>query len=72
MTDDHKNQGEGDRTAARRYNEKTEEFAESGRVAEKAEEARDAIEGEESEDLKRAEQIGRAAAKEEDSKVKDG
>lgn len=35
-----KNQGEGNRTAARRYDEETTAFAKSGRVAAAAEEAK--------------------------------
>ena len=41
MSDEHpKNQGEGDRESARRYNKDTEQFVESGKVDEAAERAR--------------------------------
>jgi hypothetical protein len=60
---DQANEGEGNRTAARNYNRKTEAFAKSGKVERKAREARKAIEGAEGEELKRAEQAGKAKAR---------
>lgn len=60
-----KNQGEGDRESAKRYNEKTEKFVQSGKV-EKA--ARDAGKGD-PEEMKKAEKAGKARAKELDPSV---
>lgn len=58
-----KNQGEGNREAAREYNKNAEETAKSGDVAEKAEEARDALDGPQAEELKKAEDAGKSKAK---------
>ncbi len=57
-----KNEGEGNRTAAKQYNEATRKFVESGKVDKAAKDAEQAIEGEEAEELKRAEDEGRAHA----------
>jgi hypothetical protein len=59
----YKNQGEGNREAAREYNKNAEETAKSGKVEEKAEEARDAVEGYHGDDLKQAEETGRSKAR---------
>jgi hypothetical protein len=56
------NEGEGSRTAAKQYNEATRKFVESGKVDKAAKEAEQAIEGDEAEELKRAEDEGRAHA----------
>jgi hypothetical protein len=53
------NEGEGNKTAARRYNEATEKFVRSGRVAPAAKEAEEALEGEEGDELREAEEEGR-------------
>lgn len=58
MTKEQKNEGEGNRTAAREYNKDAQEFARSGKVEKSAEKARKAVEGEEGESLKRAEKEG--------------
>ena len=50
------NEGEGSRTAARRYDAGAEKMAKSGKVDELAKKAEKALEGEEGEELKRAEQ----------------
>jgi hypothetical protein len=60
------NEGEGSRTAANRYNEKTRDFAQSGRVDKQADEAKRAVEGEQRSELRKAEDAGRAHAKEDD------
>lgn len=64
-------QGEGNVEAARRYNEQTREFAESGEVEHAAREAApgDAAEAKE---LDEAERAGRARAREEDPAVDRG
>jgi hypothetical protein len=43
------NEGEGNKTAARQYNEAQQRFAQSGKVEEKAREAEKALEGPEKE-----------------------
>src|SRR3546814_20625664 len=59
-----RNQGEGDRASARKYNEKTRSFAKSGRVEPKAQAAKEALEGDEAASLKEAEKAGKAQSKE--------
>jgi hypothetical protein len=59
-----KNEGEGNKTAARHYNEKTEAFAsDKDRVAKAAEEAKQARSGPEKEALDQAEKTGLGKAK---------
>lgn len=58
-------QGEGDREAARRYDEATREFVESGKVEEAAARAAE----QDSEEARQAEQAGRERAKEGDPAV---
>ena len=65
-----KNQGEGNRDAARAYNEQTREFARSGKVEKSAEDAKRALEGSERDALKQAEAAGKSHAKGEDPGVK--
>jgi hypothetical protein len=60
-----RNPGEGDRESAKRYNEKTRKFVESGKVEEAA---RNAAKGDKQE-MERAEQAGKARAKELDPAV---
>jgi hypothetical protein len=50
------NEGEGSRSAARRYNEGVQKTVESGQVPQKADEARKATEGPEGEELRQAEE----------------
>jgi hypothetical protein len=52
------NEGEGNRTAARAYNQQAERFAKSGKVEQKAREAQQAVDGAEGQDLARAAAIG--------------
>ncbi len=67
MTDPKKtapeNEGEGNRTAARQYNDAQRKFVESGKVGPAAKDAEHALETDEAEALKRAEDEGRAHAK---------
>ena len=58
-----KNEGEGNRTADRRYREQAKQHAESGASEPAAEEAQRALEGTEGEELRRAEKTGKAAGK---------
>ena len=64
-----KNEGEGSRTAAEAYNEKTRRFVENEDVEAKAEEAADALGSSEGDELRKAEETGRSRAKEEDPQV---
>jgi hypothetical protein len=57
------NEGEGSRTAARDYNQRTEDFIKSGKVDPSAKKAEKAIEGDEAKELAEAEKIGRSHAK---------
>jgi hypothetical protein len=57
------NEGEGNRTAAKEYNRKTEEFAKSGKVGSSADKAEQAVEGNEREELEQAERAGRRPAR---------
>jgi hypothetical protein len=58
-----KNEGEGNRTAARQYNEAQRKFVESGKVEPAAKDAEHALETEEAEALERAEKEGRSHAR---------
>ena len=58
-----KNEGEGNRTAAKQYNEATRKFVESGKVEHAAKDAEHALETDEAEELKRAEEKGRSHAR---------
>lgn len=53
------NEGEGSRTAARRYDEAVEKTVKSGRVEELAKKAEEALEGPEAEELREAEERGK-------------
>ncbi len=64
QTTSQQNEGEGNRTDAKRFNEEQAKFAKSGKVAAAAKEAKEALEGPEREALERAEAAGRSHAKE--------
>jgi hypothetical protein len=59
-----KNEGEGNRTAARQYNKEAREFVQSGQVDKAAGEAAEAINSDERSELEQAEREGRHHAKE--------
>jgi hypothetical protein len=63
-----RNEGEGNKTAAREYNEAQRRFVESGKVDEKARDAERSLDTEKGE-LKRAEAIGKRHAQGEDPAV---
>lgn len=63
MTVATKNEGEGSRSAARDYDERTRTFIEKDDVAARAAEARTAVDGSEAEALKQAEREGKAKAR---------
>ena len=54
------NEGEGNRSAAREYNQRAKRFANSGQVEKKAREAQQAVDGEEGDELARAEAEGKS------------
>ncbi|MGJ0507527.1 MAG: hypothetical protein ACR652_10385 [Methylocystis sp.] len=58
-----RNEGEGNRTAAKQYNDAQRKFVESGKVEPAAKDAEHALETDEAEELKRAEEKGRAHAR---------
>lgn len=62
------NQGEGNKTAARDYNQKATEHARSGKVDQEGEEAKRALDTE-GNDLQRAEDEGKARMAEEDPEL---
>jgi hypothetical protein len=63
------NEGEGNKTAARQYNDEQKRFAQSGKVEEKAREAEQALDGPEKDALKRAEEVGKRHSAGEDPAV---
>jgi hypothetical protein len=63
------NQGEGNRGAAKAYNDATQTFVKSGQVAEKARDAAKALDGKEKADLQRAEAEGKSHSHGEDPAV---
>jgi hypothetical protein len=64
------NEGEGNRTYARKFDEDERRFVQSGQVEKKAREAEEALEGSEGADLQRAEELGKSHSKGEDPDVK--
>ncbi len=61
-----RNEGEGNKTAAREYNQSQEAFVKSGKVDQKAKDAAQAMDGDEAEDLDRAAREGRSHAEGQD------
>ena len=75
MTDDkrqQKNEGEGNRTAARAYDAEQQAFAKSGKVDAAARDAAQAREGAERAELDRAEAAGKAHSHGEDPALRKG
>lgn len=64
-----RNEGEGNRTAAREYNEAQRRFAQSGKVEEKAHEAEHALDTPERNVMERAEAVGKSHKRGEDSEI---
>jgi hypothetical protein len=64
------NEGEGNRTAAREYNQAQQRFVESGKVDEKAREAEEALRGPERSELEQAELVGKRHVAKEDPEIK--
>jgi hypothetical protein len=63
------NEGEGNRTAARQYNEAQRRFVESGKVDDKAHEAERALDTPEKTVLERAEAVGKSHKRAEDPEI---
>lgn len=68
-TDQPINEGEGSRTAARAYDERTRRFVERADVAAAARAAAEALDGPQGEELRQAEEEGKAHARAEDPQV---
>jgi len=68
MSREQKNEGEGNRTAAREYNKATTEFTQSGKVQPAADKAKKALDSGEGEELRKAEDEGRARGEGMDNK----
>jgi len=60
VKDDRKNEGEGNRTADRKYREDLQRHVESGASEDAAEEAEEALQGPEGDELREAEAEGKA------------
>ncbi len=60
------NEGEGNKTAAKHYNQATQKFVQEGKVGPAAKAAEKAVDGPEGEELRRAEEIGKNRIAEED------
>jgi hypothetical protein len=67
---DQKNEGEGNQTAARQYNDVQKSFAESGKVGPAARDAARAVDGPEGSELRKAEERGKRHAHGEDPQQK--
>jgi hypothetical protein len=67
-----RNEGEGNKTAAREYNRETTAFTKSGQVEGKAREAKEAIEGSDADKLRKAEREGKSHSHGEDRLLKGG
>ncbi|MBN8927518.1 MAG: hypothetical protein BGO51_16700 [Rhodospirillales bacterium 69-11] len=65
-----KNEGEGNHTAAKAYDDAQKKFAQSGKVKPAAEDAARAVDGPEGPSLREAERLGKAHAKAEDPALK--
>jgi hypothetical protein len=64
-----RNEGEGNRTAARQYNEAQRRFVESGKADEKAREAEHALDTPEKKVMERAEAVGKSHKRGEDPEI---
>jgi hypothetical protein len=65
-----KNEGEGNHTAAKQYNDAQKQFAESGKVGPAAKDAAKAVDGPEGNELRKAEEAGKRHAHGEDPQLK--
>ena len=69
-TTNQKNEGEGNKTAARQYNEAQRQFVRSGKVDKQASAAEKALDSSERSELEQAELVGKSHAATEDPAVK--
>jgi hypothetical protein len=67
-----RNEGEGNKTAAREYNRDTTAFTKSGQVEGKAREAKQAVDGKDADKLRDAEREGQSHSHGEDRLLKGG
>jgi hypothetical protein len=65
-----KNEGEGNQTAARQYNDAQKNFAKSGKVDTAAKDAAEALDGPQGRELRDAEELGKRHAHGEDPQLK--
>jgi hypothetical protein len=65
-----KNEGEGNHTAAKQYNDAQKSFAQSGKVEPAAKAAARAVDGPEAAELRKAEKIPKRHARGEDPQLK--
>jgi hypothetical protein len=70
IADANENEGEGNKSADRRYREGVRQTVRSGQVEKKAKEAEQAIEGPEGPELRRAEEVGKKHSHGEDPQLK--
>ncbi len=68
--DTQKNEGEGNRSAAREYNKTQQDFASSGKVGPAAADAARAVDGPEGADLRKAVELGKRHSRGEDPALK--
>ena len=64
------NEGEGNRTAAKQYNDSQKKFVDRGKVDPAARDAAKAVDGAEGSELRKAEQIGKRHSRGEDPQLK--
>jgi hypothetical protein len=64
------NEGEGNHTATRQYNDAQKRFAESGKVDPAAKDAAQAVDGPKGDELRKAEELGKRHAHGEDPRLK--
>lgn len=69
-TSSQQNEGEGNKTAARQYNEAQRQFVRSGKIDEQASAAEKALDSAERSELEHAELVGKSHAAAEDPTVK--
>ena len=65
-----RNEGEGNRSAAKQYNDAQKKFADSGKVGPAATDAVKAVDGAEGSELRHAEEIGKRHSRGEDPQPK--
>ena len=69
---DQRNEGEGNHTAAKQYNDAQKRFAESGKAEPGGKDAAKAVDGPEGAELRKAEEVSKSHAKGEDPQLAKG